>query len=210
MKKIIFFATLFFVILPTNTMAKIGVGVGTGKIQVEEKLKPGIIYTLPSLTVINTGDEPTNYEVGISYHEKQPELMPNKSWFHFSPRKFYLEPGQVQEIKLEVNLPLKAKAGDYFAYVEGYPLKRVEQNGETSIGIAAASKLYFSVVPGTLFESLYYRLSSFWSVHSPWPQLFVIFVCVFVLIRMYAKFLNIKIALKSGNEINKKKTHNDR
>jgi hypothetical protein len=207
MKKIIFFVILLFVILPTNAFAKIGVG--TGKIQVEDKLKPGIIYTLPSLSVINTGDEGSYYEVGVSYHENQAELMPARNWFHFSPKKFYLDPGQAQEVKLEVNLPMKVKAGDYFAYVEGYPAKKTQLDGETSVGIAAASKLYFSVVPGSMGEALYYRLVSFWNVHTPWPQLAVIFTCIFILVRVYAKFLNIKIALKDSEDGKKKKKHND-
>ena len=79
-KYIIIFSALLLVICLTylnvnQVIAWIGVGVGTGKIQVTEKLKPGQIYILPSISVLNTGDEKGNYKVSIAYHEKQPEYI---------------------------------------------------------------------------------------------------------------------------------------
>ena len=55
-------------------MAKIGVGVGTGRIDVDEELRPGQAYVLPPFNVLNTGDEPANYRVLLSYNENQEEL----------------------------------------------------------------------------------------------------------------------------------------
>lgn len=62
-------------LLPILALARIGVGVGIGKIVVDQPLKPGLIYTLPSLPVLNTGDEPAEYGVSIEYHEGQ-EMNP--------------------------------------------------------------------------------------------------------------------------------------
>lgn len=169
MKKIIFLLALVFLLAPSLASARLGVGVGTGKIVVEDELKPGTIYTLPSLTVLNTGDEEADYEAAITYHQDQPELEPPEEWFSFSPQKFFLEPGQAQEVKIKLNLPVRAQPGEYFAYLEGHPLKKAEK-GQTSIGVAAAAKLYFTVVPANLVLGVYYRALSFWQTYSPWTQ----------------------------------------
>ncbi len=61
MRKIFLLCLLIF-LFPTGVVfARIGVGVGTGKITIDENLKPGIIYKLPPLTVVNTGDEASDY-----------------------------------------------------------------------------------------------------------------------------------------------------
>lgn len=168
---------------------------GTGKIQVEDKLKPGTIYELPPLTVLNTGDEESDYEVSVSYHEKQPQIMPPNAWFIFSPQKFHLEPGKAQTVEIKLDLPVRTEPGDYFAYLEGHPAKK-GQSGNTTIGVAAAAKLYFTVVPANVFEGVYYKVASFWKVYSPWPQRFLLLAAVILLLRIFGKFFNIQIGLK--------------
>ena len=201
MKRILILTLFLFLLFPSNVFASIGVGVGVGKIQVDQKLKPGTIYELPILTVINTGDEPSEYEVAITYHEKQPELMPPESWFEFTPKKFNLNPGEVQEVKIKLNLPVKTEPGKYFAYVEGHPAKKAE-NGQTRIGVAAAAKLYFTVVPGSFFEGIYYKALSFWKIYSPWPQRVSILIGILIVLKLFKKFFNIEINLKKKNKDN--------
>lgn len=69
---------LFINFLPSIAEAKIGVGVGTGKIEVDEALKPGSLYRLPPISVINTGDVEGVYSLTITYHEQQEEIRPEK------------------------------------------------------------------------------------------------------------------------------------
>ncbi|GAI84689.1 unnamed protein product, partial [marine sediment metagenome] len=198
-----FWAGLFFLFLlfPNTAFAKIGVGIGTGKIQVDEDLKPGIIYELPVLTVLNTGDEESDYEVSVAYHSKQPELSPSKDWFVFSPQKFHLKPGEAKNIEIKLNLPIRTQPGDYFAYLEGHPAKK-SQSGSTSIGVAAAAKLYFTVVPANFLQGIYYKLVSFYKVYSPWPRRVVIALAVLLAIVAFKKFFNIKINLKRPEDKN--------
>lgn len=195
MKKIFIAFILLFVISPTSVFATMGVGVGTGKIQIDEKLKPGIIYQFPPFTVINTGDEPSDYEADISYHEKQPQLAPPKSWFIFSPQKFHLDPGKVQIVDVKLNLPIRASPGDYFAYLEGHPVKK-SQAGQTSIGIAAAAKLYFTVNPANFIQGIYYKIITFWKVYSPWTNRVAIAVAVIIAFALIKKYFKIDINLK--------------
>lgn len=199
MKKIIFFLFTALLILPASTFAKIGVGVGTGKIVVDEKLKPGIIYKLPSITVFNTGDVESEYSIATAYHEKQPELRPSKEWFTFTPHRFNLAPGESQEVKITLNLPLKTEPGKYFAYLEGFPIN-TGKDGSTTVGVAAATKLYFEIEPGSFIEGLYYRVLSIWNANKPWSERLAGILVAGVVILAARKYLKIEINLKNKRD----------
>ncbi len=186
---------LSFFLFPVVVLARIGVGVATGKIIINEKLKPGIIYNLPPLTVLNTGDVSSDYEVAITYFEKQPQLKPDNSWFIFSPQRFHLDPGKVQIVNIKLNLPVSVKPGDYFGFLEAHPIQK-DKAGQTTIGIAAAAKLYFTIVPANIFYGIYYKISSFWQIYAPWPQRVLILLVIIVAIIFIRKFFNIQIGLK--------------
>lgn len=194
--KHILLAFLLGLLIPASVSARVGVGVGTGKIVVKDQLKPGIIYQLPPLTVLNTGDEVSEYGLSVEYHENQPEQRPAQEWFVFSPPQFSLEPGGVQQVEITLNLPVRATPGEYFAYLEAHPRKS-DGTGGTSINIAAAAKLYFAVVPATVLSALYYRAASFWQVYAPWPKLGVISVGIIAVVLMAKKHLKITIGLKN-------------
>lgn len=195
MKKVVLALIFLALITPHSVFAKIGVGVGTGKIQVEDKLKPGVIYELPPLTVLNTGDEESDYEINVSYHEKQPQLRPLQSWFIFSPQKFHLEPSKVQIVTIKLNLPIMTEPGDYFAYIEGHPVRK-SVAGNTTVGVAAAAKLYFTIIPGNFLEGIYYKIASFWKIYSPWPQLATGAIAIILLLVVSKKFFHIEINIR--------------
>lgn len=194
-------SAIFF---PSLVAATLGVGVGTGKIEVKDKLKPGVIYELPPLTVLNTGTETADYGVDVAYHEKQTQLRPPKNWFEFSPETFRLEPAKAQIVKIRLDLPLKAEPGDYFAYLEGHPI-RAAKNGNTSIGVAAAAKLYFTVVPANLGQAVFYKAASLWKIYSPWPQRFLLLLAAGGAYLIAKRYFNIQIGLRKTGEENGKK-----
>ena len=197
-KLICFFFLLLalpFFVFPTKVQARIGVGVGTGKIVVDEKLKSGIIYDLPSISVVNTGDEETDYALDITYQQDQPELQALKSWFSFSPSEFHLSPGSMQSVKVTLSLPLKTVPGDYFAYIEAHPVKK-DENGSTSVSIAAASKLYFTVLPSSFLQGIYYRVTSFWVKYTPWTNILAAVVVTMVLVSLFKRFFNFNVQVK--------------
>ncbi|MDD5749958.1 MAG: hypothetical protein PHO91_04275 [Patescibacteria group bacterium] len=197
MKKIILALFLFSLFLPILALARIGVGVGTGKIEIDQPMKAGLIYDLPPLVVLNTGDEPSDYGVTTQRRENQPELIPEQSWFSFEPVEFFLEPGKTQLVNIRLTLPVKgAKPGDYFTFLQAFPVKKTEVVG-TSIGVAAASKLYFTVAPSNIFVGFYYRLTSLISLYSPWSHIiiFVFLAAVFgILAKRFIK-LNFKVSI---------------
>ncbi|MGB9743189.1 MAG: hypothetical protein ACPLW9_00505 [Minisyncoccales bacterium] len=187
-------------VLPMVVFGRIGVGVGVGKIQVDKPLKAGMIYDLPSLPVLNTGDEPGEYGVSLEYHEGQetnPEmgLKPAKEWFSFEPTSFHLEPGQVQQVKITLTLPTKTVPGNYFAYLEGHPVKKAE-SGQTRVGVAAAAKLYFTVAPANIFQGIYYRFISLYRKYHPWDTIILVLIVLAIAIRLIGKRFKIQIARK--------------
>ena len=197
-------AILLFILslaVPGIIFSKIGVGVGSGQIEVEEKLKPGMIYELPSIDVINTGDEEAEYGMAVAYHNDQPEKKPGQDWFVFTPSEFSLKPGEVRKVEMRLKLPLRTQPGDYFSYLEAHPVKTVEK-GLTTIGIAAATKLYFTVEPANIFAAAYYKLITFWRVNAPWPDRVLKLSIAAALFVIFRKNFNLDIKLKKTNKTN--------
>lgn len=191
---------LFLAFSIGTTWATIGVGVGTGKIQLDEKLKPGTLYELPSITVINTGDEAGDYLLDITFHQDQPELRPDPSWFTYKPNTFNLEPGEAQEVQVMLTLPVKTVPGDYFAYLEARPKATADQGGGAAIGVAAASKLYFSVAPANLLLGIYYRTISLWKKFTPYPQIAIGALTAWGLIRLAGNYISLDVNLKKAQK----------
>jgi hypothetical protein len=197
-KFLILFA--FILVLPTAGFARIGVGVGIGKVHVDETLKAGGIYDLPSVPVLNTGDEPADYHVTAQYHEGQETnpamgLRPAEQWFNFTPSAFHLESGAVQTVKVTLTLPTKIQPGDYFAYLEARPTKKATV-GETAIGIAAATQLWFTVDPANFLQGIYYRFISLYLRCHPWDTIILAVIALAFLLRFMGKRFKIQISRK--------------
>lgn len=184
--------------------ARVGVGVATGKIQVKEPLKAGKIYLLPTLVVSNTGTEPSWYEPGIEYHEGQetnPDmgLKPPREWFSFEPAEFYLEPGQAQKVEIRLTVPLKAKPGDYFCYLEGRSLRKDTGTGGAKIGVAAAAQVYFIILPANIWQAIYYRVSDLMKIYSPWSWvvlwLIIGAIVILILRAIFKRFFKLQIGI---------------
>jgi len=182
-------------VLPVLVFGRIGVGVGIGKIQIDKPLKAGGIYDLPVLPVLNTGDEPGEYGVSVEYQEDVSQMRPAREWFQFEPQSFHLEPGETKTVKVLLTLPPKTQPGDYFAYLEGHPVK-TSVSGQTSIGVAAAAKLYFTVAPANIFQGIYYRFISLYSRYHPWDTIVLVVIFVILLLWFLSRKFKFQIAKK--------------
>ena len=196
MKKVIISLLAIILFFPLVVLARIGVGVGIGKIEVNEPLKPGGAYDLTPLIVLNTGDEPADYEIIVAYQSKQPELRPIQEWFSFGPSSFHLEPGKAQNVTVKLTLPIKTKPGNYFAYLQGQPAKKIGTAGGATIGVAAATKLYFKVIPANIFQGIYYRFVSLYSRYHPWDTIVLAVIFAAILLRFIGKRFKFQIAKK--------------
>ncbi len=193
------FFILFCLLLSGGSLhAKVGVGMGAGEIRVTQDIRPGGIYTLPSLRIFNTGDETTTYGMNVAYHQDNPQIRPQKSWFSFSPQTFTIEPGGSEEVFISMTVPVKAEPGEYFAFLESGPVQSNEAG--TSVGVAVATKLYFTVVPANIWQAFMYRASAFMNGHAPgsWIALGVFGFIVLALI--FKRFFSFNISLKKKVE----------
>lgn len=197
----VFLASWLNLVLPLAVFAGVGVGVGVGKIIVDSPLKPGVIYQFPPIVVINTGDVPSEYTTSIQYHadqERNPEmgLRPPAEWFVFEPATFSLEPGQTKSVAVRVNLPIKGvPPGRYFAYLQAQPVQKSE-GGVTLIRVAAATKLWFTVVPSSWWMGVYWRLLSLYGIYGMWVRLVFGIIIFVVLFKLFRKFFVFNIQLK--------------
>ena len=158
-------AGLFVALLAAAASADRGVGVSLGRIQVEDRLVRGGTYNLPSLGVINTGNEAGEYEIAIGYVDGRNDSRPPAQWFNIQPSRFFLEAGQQQNVRISLMLPTSSKPGDYFALIEAHP---VSQGEGVRSGAAAATTLLFSVKPSGWLEVQRLRLNRWLDDTQPW------------------------------------------
>lgn len=174
-------------------IGKIGVGINIGKIEVNEPLFSGGTYDIAKMTVINTGDETSDYTLDISYLEGQKQLKPEKKWFIFSPVIFSLKPGQAKQVEIKMALPIQTRAGDYFAFVEGRP---IPQKKGLSVGVAAAAKLTFSVKSSSLFWSVYNWALSVLAGYSPYSYILIGLALLIMAWLIFRRFFSFSLRLE--------------
>ena len=192
-KTTISLVALLLLTLPLFAFAGVGVGVNLGKISIDEPLKPGGLYTFPVIGVINTGDEAGDYAFDVTYHQDQPELRPEGQWFTFVPSAFHLEPGESQNVEIQLSLPVKMKPGDYFAYLEAHPV--VISGPGTTIGVAAATKTYFTVLPANLWQAITHRVSTFFVLYAPWTYVVLSVLAGSVLIALFRRNFSLNLGI---------------
>lgn len=174
-------------------LAGLGVGVSSGKIVLDNPLRPGSISVLPKIVVMNTGDIPARYELGISKMEAQPELAPEPFWFSYNPPSFELAPGEAQPVEVTLTLPFKVVPGSYFALVEAHPVLSGEG---AQVGIAAASKLYFEVQAANLIAGVFYRAKTVWNRYEPYNNYLVATVATVGALKVASSYFGLTIAFK--------------
>ena len=200
--KSIILVGLFLSLIVSPAFAKIGVGVGLGKVQIDEALSPGGIYNLPSLPVLNTGDEDGIYEVEVTYLSEQEQMRPASEWFSFSPQSFPLTAGASQLVDISLTLPVDARPGDYFAFLEAHPV--AEGEGVT-IGVAAATKLNFSVKPKGVLGAAIERIRSLIEANRPVAYALGGLAALLIVYSLGKRYLDVKVGLKKPKEEKKEK-----
>lgn len=171
-----------------SVSASTGVGVGLGEIRLEEDLKPGGIYRLPDLPVINTGDVAGDYRVSAEVVEALVIADPDEvaGWVEFTPREFHLDPGASRLVSQQLQLPVAAPAGEYLVFLEAAAAP--PSDAPVAIGAAAATKLYFSVAPGSVLGALRQRVTT-WVLLNHWIYLLLavlaLLMAVFIFRRNY-------------------------
>lgn len=123
--------------------ARVGVGISIPSRLEMGTVKPNKLYDITEAYVINTGDQFTCYQMGVTYHQDQPEKRIPRDWVIYEPSTFCLEAGAIELIDIDLKVNPKTKideglGGDYFSYVEACTYAG-------SIGACAGTKLYLSI-----------------------------------------------------------------
>jgi hypothetical protein len=131
----------------------------------------------------------------INWLQDQKQLKPDRSWIEFSPQEFTMSPGKGQAVDVKMSLPLKVVPGDYFAYLVAKPIKGAAP-GEVGIGVAAASKLYFTVKPANIFQGVYYRLASLLVRGAPWTYIVIGVIILAIFLKFVGRFISVDIGIR--------------
>mgnify|MGYP000924753338 CR=1 FL=1 len=189
----VFFLVILLSSIVSPVLGSVGVGVGTGKISLDQALRPGISYNLPPITVYNTGDKASSYYVSIEFSTREGKLESSREWYVFTPEEFYLEPGGSQVVEVKLKIPMRgAKPGDYFAFLTAQPKDSLEE-GSASVGVAAAVKLYFTVVSANIFQATFYVLSDLFLRYKPWSIIIPLVILLFIIWKLLKKRFKIQV-----------------
>jgi len=182
-----------FLALPSAAHAQSGVGINLSEIAIDEALAPGGIYKLPMVTVTNTGSEAGEYALDVAYVHNQKEERPPKEWFSFKPEVFHLEPKTSQVVAISLTIPVKARPGEYFAFIQA---KGAPTPGGVSIAVAAATKLRFDVRPANLLVAVTTRVQSFFQNYSPGSYIGVGLLGLAIVIAIIWRFFRIRFRVE--------------
>ena len=185
-----------FLLITSSAYASKGVSINVGSITVDETLYPGRSYQLASITVHNTGTETSDYTLSFIYAEGQEEYRPDPAWLLLEPEQMTLHPGEQASVSISLRLPIKVRPGKYFAFLAAHPVRPAE--GGVAVGVAAAARLSFEVVPATYLQGLLFRIGDGFARHAPWSYLTVGIIAVGILgaIAMRRFYINIQVQRK--------------
>ena len=136
----------FSLFLPA-AQASVGVGVQASPVRLGNVAHAGGSYALPPVFVVNTGTQSEKISVRVERLSKGPGRAVPPSWVQATGPGVQLSPRQSARIPLELVVPGGAKPGRYLSdvVVAG---SAVISAGQANLGVAAATRLEFSVAPG--------------------------------------------------------------
>jgi hypothetical protein len=123
--------------------ASVGVGVQAGPVRLGSMAHRGESYALP-LFVVNTGTEAVAVSMRVERLSRGPGHDVPPSWIQYTGPAVQIAPGKAAHLSLELVVPARAEPGAYLSdiVVTG---SAVGQAGTANIGVAAATKVQFSV-----------------------------------------------------------------
>jgi len=129
------------------TTASIGVGIQAGPVRLSSGAHPGGTYQLPAVYVVNTGTQDESVTLKIQRISPGNGHTIPPSWIQVNSGPVHLGHHQSATIPLQLSVPLNAKPGKYFSDVVAHGSSTLSA-GRANLGVAAATDLNFTVVPG--------------------------------------------------------------
>jgi hypothetical protein len=145
-------ALLLLLLAAAPAGASVGVGVGAAPLRLAGPARPGGHYRLPSLYVVNTGTQTSDYLVRVQRLGHPTGRAVPASWVHLGRAQLRLLPRQHTLVPVTVSVPDDAASGAYGTDLVASTVMKQPGHG-TALGAAAADRLIFTVdAPGRGFS----------------------------------------------------------
>ncbi len=129
---------------PWLAQASIGVGVQGAPVRLHTVARPGSSYALPPVYVVNTGTQDETISMRVQRLSHGPGRTVPSSWIRFTGNGMQLSARKSARVPLELVVPAGAAPGKYLSDVVVVGSAAISV-GKTNLGVAAATKLEFSV-----------------------------------------------------------------
>lgn len=134
---------------PAVAAASVGVGIQAGPVRLAAGVHPGGSYVLPPVYVVNTGTQEESVVIRIEHLSPGSGRPVPPSWVHAGGPAVMLSARQSARIPLQLTVPAGARPGAYLSDVVAKAAASLPAGG-ASLGVGAATKLQFTVVPGAV------------------------------------------------------------
>jgi hypothetical protein len=141
-------AVCLLIAFPGLAQASIGVGVQGAPVRLRTVAQPGSSYALQPVYVVNTGTQDESINMRVQRLSGRPGRAVPASWIQFSGNGMQLPARESARIPLELVVPAGAAPGKYLSDVVVVGSASIAV-GKTNLGVAAATKLEFSVGQGS-------------------------------------------------------------
>ena len=132
---------------PAASYASVGVGVQAGPVRLDGLAHAGGQYALTPVYVVNTGTEPESVSISIERISPGTGRTVPPGWITTSSGPVQLSGAHSARIPLQLTVPRTAAPGRYFSDVVAKGSASLSAGG-ADLGVAAATDLEFTVVPG--------------------------------------------------------------
>ncbi len=132
---------------PAAAQASIGVGIQAGPVKLSAAAHPGGSYALPPVYVVNTGTQQESLSITVQRVSAGAGQAVPASWIRAPGTAVQLAHNQAARIPLQLVIPATARPGAYSSDVIVRGSAAVP-DGSAHLGVAAATKLEFTIAPG--------------------------------------------------------------
>jgi hypothetical protein len=143
------FSALMLLAWPAASYASVGVGVQAGPVRLTGAAHPGGQYALPPVYVVNTGTQAESVAIVIERISPGSGRTVPPGWVATAAASVRLAHAQSARIPLSLTVPAGAAPGRYFSDVVAKGSAPLSAGG-ANLGVAAATDLEFTVVPGAV------------------------------------------------------------